>query len=104
MNHNLYRQKRDESTAKQKVYLDHCYFCGMLKATIKYSQSIRDPILCVGMSGYETPEVDWERDRHCFVVTQAQIDADEAAIRDEANFYETVMNEHPQTTEDKGVV
>lgn len=62
-----------------KVYLDECYFCKESKAAIKHSQAMKDPIFCAGMSGYESPEVDWERDRHCFVVTQEQIDADKEA-------------------------
>lgn len=63
-------------TGVSKVYLDHCYFCLESKAAIKHSQSIKDPIFCGSMSGGESPEVDWERDRHCFVVTDAMAEAE----------------------------
>lgn len=76
-----------------KIYLDECYFCHEGKAAIKHSQSIRDPIFCVGMSGYESPEVDWERDRHCFVVTNEQIKADQDAAKKEGEFWARVFEE-----------
>lgn len=59
-----------------KIYLDKCHYCHESKAAIKHSQAIKDPIFCVGMSGYESPEVDWERDRHAFVITQKLLDAE----------------------------
>jgi hypothetical protein len=76
-----------------KIYLDECYFCHESKAAIKYSQSIKDPIYCVGMSGYESPEVDWERDRHCFVVTEEQMATDKEA---EAHMYDAWTPENSE--------
>lgn len=61
----------------RKVYLDECYFCRESKAAIKHSQSVKDPIFCGEVDYFG--ECQWERDRHCFVVTQEVIDADVAA-------------------------
>ncbi|ETT24253.1 hypothetical protein RR21198_4849 [Rhodococcus rhodochrous ATCC 21198] len=59
-----------------KIYLDECHFCKESKAAIKHSQSIGDPIFCGAVDYFG--ECIWERERHCFVVTQKMLDDEKA--------------------------
>lgn len=62
-----------------KEYSDTCFTCGESKAAIKRSQKIGDPIYCVtGTYGEYGFEADQEYDRHRFVRTDKQRQADEA--------------------------
>lgn len=57
-----------------KARLDYCYLCNESKAAIKYSQSIKDPIYCGAVDYFG--EVEWEADRHVFVVDEKKYLAD----------------------------
>lgn len=82
-----------------RIYSDTCYNCGAYKTEVEASRRSKDPRYCATVDYWGECINEWPR--HIFVVTEAQLKADEEAelehLRQMGEFADFVRNEESKT-------